>query len=354
MWTTARAPVVRLAASRLRVSVQTGLARRRRTPQQWRVDAMNAVGVRGAPWNGYELPRQPKENWDAQRLSIDDLTARLTMRVLSLETGRRAGALGTKLGSLTHVDAWGRTCDATAIHVPDCYVIRAFENGPRTVILEAGASLKPNSQSGSAERPASIRARLRYLRGFSIGPGALLPPGTRVRATHFVPGQYVDVQAEQTMGKGFQGAMVRWGFKGMPASHGCSVTHRSIGSTGARSTPGRVFKGKRMAGRMGGERATRGAARVLRLDTANDVLVVEGSIPGPPGARVRIIDALFRNLKRSIAVPYPTDAHSAATVGLRIPLPPPNPAATLLPPVFVDEPAPPKDTLAIRTSGEPR
>lgn len=345
---------VRTAAGRACVAVQTGLARRRRTPQQWRVDAMNAAGVRGTPWNGYALPQQPREHFDCAMVSADTLNEKLTRRVLTLETGRRAGVLGRKLGALTHVDAWGRTSLATAIHVPDCFVVRAFPNGPKTVILEAGADMKPNSEIGRTRSLRVLRSVLRHTRGFPIGPGALLPAGTRLRATHFLPGQYVDVQAEQTLGKGMQGAMVRWGFRGLPASHGCSVAHRSIGSTGARSTPGRTFKGKRMAGRMGGSRATRGAARVLRLDAANDVLFVDGPVPGPPGARVRVVDALFRNLALGIAVPYPTDERSLATLAGPAVRSPNTNVKVMARPQFVDEPASAKDTLAMRTSGEPR
>ena len=101
----------------------------------------------------------------------------------------------------------------------------------------------------------------RKIYGFQVSDNGILPSGTMIGVHHFVPGQYVDVQAE-SIGKGFQGGMKRWGFSGLPASHGVSLAHRSIGSTGNRQDPGKVFKGKKMPGRMGGDLITFKALKV--------------------------------------------------------------------------------------------
>jgi large subunit ribosomal protein L3 len=124
----------------------------------------------------------------------------------------------------------------------------------------------------------------------------LLPPvGSRIHASHFVPGQNVDVSATSS-GKGFQGGMKRHGFAGMPASHGVSRSHRSIGSTGQCQDPGRVFKGKKMPGRMGGVRVTTQNLRVVKIDRGRNLLYVHGSVPGKCGNFVEIRDAVKRPL----------------------------------------------------------
>lgn len=115
-------------------------------------------------------------------------------------------------------------------------------------------------------------------------------PGTYLSAAHFVPGQQIDVRAN-SRGKGFQGVMKRHGFKGLRASHGVSISHRSHGSTGQNQDPGRVFPGKKMAGRMGGKQATVHNLEVLRIDTVRDLVIVQGPVPGPEGAHVLLSDA---------------------------------------------------------------
>ncbi|POY70201.1 hypothetical protein BMF94_6784 [Rhodotorula taiwanensis] len=126
---------------------------------------------------------------------------------------------------------------------------------------------------------------------FEVSPDAIVPTGTTISAAHFVPGQHVDVQAP-SIGKGFQGVMKRHGFAGLRASHGTSVSHRSHGSTGQHQDPGRVFPGKKMAGRMGGRNVTTQNLMVERIDLAHNVLYVRGAVPGPPGSFVRVTDAL--------------------------------------------------------------
>ncbi|KAK0521891.1 hypothetical protein OC835_006749 [Tilletia horrida] len=138
---------------------------------------------------------------------------------------------------------------------------------------------------------AGITTPKRVLHEFRVTPDAVLPLGTELSAVHFVPGQYVDVRAI-TRGKGFQGAMKRHGFHGLRASHGVSISHRSHGSTGQHQDPGRVFPGKKMAGRMGGTaHRTVQNARVLRIDSRDELILVQGQVPGPEGGTVYVTDA---------------------------------------------------------------
>jgi len=132
----------------------------------------------------------------------------------------------------------------------------------------------------------------RTVREFRVnGEQGLLPPGTIITPDHFVEGQYVDVRAN-SKGKGFAGVMKRWGFKGLRASHGVSVSHRSAGSMGQSQDPGRVLPGKKMAGRMGGSRVTVQNVPIIKVDAELGVILVKGPIPGPDKAFVMVQDAI--------------------------------------------------------------
>jgi len=120
---------------------------------------------------------------------------------------------------------------------------------------------------------------------------------------HFVPGQYIDVRA-RTKSKGFAGGMKRWGFKGLPATHGVSLSHRSIGSTGQRQDPGKVFKGKKMPGRMGGYMRTGRNLQVYEIYPQINCMAVIGTIPGHPGSWIKVNDALLK--KHAEPPPFPT------------------------------------------------
>lgn len=139
-------------------------------------------------------------------------------------------------------------------------------------------------------RKAGITQPKRSLKEFKITRDAVVPLGTVLSAAHFVPGQDVDVSCP-SRGKGFQGAMKRHGFKGLRASHGVSISHRAHGSTGQHQDPGRVFPGKKMAGRMGGKRATIHNLKVLRIDLERDLVYVCGNVPGPDEGMVEVTDA---------------------------------------------------------------
>ncbi|RYQ99798.1 hypothetical protein HN51_050044 [Arachis hypogaea] len=140
----------------------------------------------------------------------------------------------------------------------------------------------------------------RKLRDFPVTEDALLPVGTSLNVRHFVPGQYVDITGI-TKGKGFQGGMKRHGFKGMLASHGASLSHRSIGSTGQRDAPGKVFKGKKMPGRMGGEQRTVKNVWVYKICPARNLMWVKGQPLEQPDKMTKIIiEALDKTGQRGI------------------------------------------------------
>ncbi|KAF8911008.1 translation protein [Gymnopilus junonius] len=130
----------------------------------------------------------------------------------------------------------------------------------------------------------------RIVKEFPVSSDAHVPVGTTLSAIHFVPGQFVDVVAN-SIGKGFQGGMKRWGFHGLAASHGVSISHRSSGSTGQHQDPGRIFPGKKMAGRMGNKRITTQNLAVVRVDTLLNLIFVKGTVPGVDDAHVLVRDA---------------------------------------------------------------
>jgi large subunit ribosomal protein L3 len=178
------------------------------------------------------------------------------------------------------------------------------------------------------------------MREFRItDPGYFIPVGQQIHASHFCAGQAVDVSAI-SKGKGFQGAMKRHGFKGLPASHGVSRSHRALGSTGSNQDPGKVFKGKKMAGRMGGTRVTKQNLRVLQVDRGRNLVYVVGAVPGPRGRFVEIRDAVKKpgwntDKVREKRPPVPTVVPDAAIDGTGLaghvvfmPLPPRDPLAS--------------------------
>ncbi|TDL24835.1 translation protein [Rickenella mellea] len=128
------------------------------------------------------------------------------------------------------------------------------------------------------------------VREFPVTADAHIPVGTTLSAIHFVPGQYVDVVGK-SLGKGFQGVMKRWNFKGLRASHGVSVSHRKAGAIGAHQDPGRVWPGKKMAGRMGGKRRTAQNLQVVRVDSTLDLIFLRGCVPGFDDAHLLVRDA---------------------------------------------------------------
>jgi large subunit ribosomal protein L3 len=218
----------------------------------------------------------------------------------------RTGLLAQKLGMTRTFTADGIHVPVTVLKVDNCHVVavrRQDSDGYDAVQLGNGVAKVKNV--GKAMRGHFAKAKVepkRKLNEFRVSADALLEVGQELSPEHFVPGQYVDV-AGITIGKGFAGAMKRHNFSGLRASHGVSVSHRSLGSTGNSQDPGKVFKGKKMAGHMGDRRATQQNLRIVSTDAEEGLILVRGAVPGAKGGWVRIIDAVKHSVPED--APFP-------------------------------------------------
>ena len=180
------------------------------------------------------------------------------------------------------------------------------------VAVQLGAGTAKAKNVNKPQRVAFGKAEVEakaHVAEFRVAADALIDVGTVISADHFVAGQMVDVQGT-TQGKGFAGAMKRWGFGGMRATHGVSISHRAHGSTGQRQDPGKVFKNKKMAGHMGARTRTQQNLEIVRTDAERGLLFVKGSVPGSKGAWLIVKDAV--KLAAHADAPYPTAAKAAA------------------------------------------
>jgi large subunit ribosomal protein L3 len=218
----------------------------------------------------------------------------------------RTGVIAKKVGMTRLFQADGRHVPVTVLQLEDVQVIGRREmdrDGYTAVQLGAGKAKAKNvaKPQRTAFGKAEVEPKAKVIE-FRVAEDALLDVGSRISAEHFVAGQMVDV-AGVTQGKGFAGAMKRWGFGGLRATHGVSVSHRSHGSTGNRQDPGRVFKNKKMAGHMGARNRTQQNLEVVRTDPIRGLLFIKGSVPGHKGAWLTVSDAV--KLPRPEAAPYP-------------------------------------------------
>jgi large subunit ribosomal protein L3 len=218
----------------------------------------------------------------------------------------RTGVIAKKVGMTRLFQADGRHVPVTVLQLDEVQVVGRREmdrDGYTAVQLGAGTAKAKNvaKPQRTAFGKAEVEPKAKVVE-FRVAEDALLDVGARISAEHFVAGQLVDV-AGVTQGKGFAGAMKRWGFGGLRATHGVSVSHRSHGSTGNRQDPGRVFKNKKMAGHMGARNRTQQNLEIVRTDPIRGLLFVKGSVPGHKGAWLTVTDAI--KLPRHESAPYP-------------------------------------------------
>ncbi|MBV9526825.1 50S ribosomal protein L3 [Sphingomonas sp.] len=218
----------------------------------------------------------------------------------------RTGVIAKKVGMTRLFQADGRHVPVTVLQLEDVQVIGRREmdkDGYTAVQLGAGTAKAKNVAKPQrvAFGKAEVEPKARVVE-FRVAEDALLDVGAEISADHFVAGQMVDISGV-TQGKGFAGAMKRWNFGGLRATHGVSLSHRSHGSTGNRQDPGRVFKNKKMAGHMGARNRTQQNLEIVRTDPIRGLLFVKGSVPGHKGSWLTVQDAI--KLPRNENVPYP-------------------------------------------------
>ena len=218
----------------------------------------------------------------------------------------RSGLIAQKLGMTRVYTEEGVVVPVTVLKVDNCQVVaQKTSDKDGYTALQLGAGIPKSKRLTKAERGHFAVAKVepkRKLKEFRVSPDNVIPVGAEITVEHFVPGQFVDVTAT-SMGKGFAGGMKRWNFRGLRATHGVSVSHRSIGSTGNRQDPGKVFKNKKMPGHLGAETATTQNSVVVKTDLDRGLILVKGSVPGVKGAWVSVRDAVKRKLPDSAPKP---------------------------------------------------
>ena len=208
----------------------------------------------------------------------------------------RTGVIAKKVGMTRLFQEDGRHVPVTVLALENCQVT-AHRTGDRdgyfAVQLGAGEAKQKNVNKPQREAfaKADVGLKMKVAEFRVDSEDGLLPVGARISAEHFIAGQKVDITGH-TQGKGFAGAMKRWGFGGLRATHGVSLSHRSHGSTGNRQDPGRVFKGKKMAGHMGDRQRTQQNLEIVRTDADRGLLFVKGSVPGAKNSWMLVRDAV--------------------------------------------------------------
>ena len=213
----------------------------------------------------------------------------------------RSGLIGTKVGNSSYFNEDGISIPVTIIKVDDCIVLGKKINekeGYSAVQLGSLKTSKNIKKINKAQRKIFATLKIdpqKIIKEFRVNEELLPELGSILRVDHFKKNQYLDVTGVSS-GKGFAGVMKRHNFGGLRASHGVSVSHRSHGSTGQNQDPGRVFKGKKMAGRMGCKQVTKQNLKLVDVDEENNLLIVKGSVPGKKNSIVFIKDAVKKNI----------------------------------------------------------
>jgi len=218
----------------------------------------------------------------------------------------RSGVIAQKVGMTRVFTDAGVHVPVTVLRLANCQVVAhrtKDKNG--YVALQLGSGTRKVKNVTKAERGNFALAKVepkRSVAEFRVSDDALIPVGAEITADHFVPGQFVDV-CGISVGKGFAGGMKRWNFGGLRASHGVSISHRSIGSTGGRQDPGKTFKNKKMPGHMGVDRVTTLNLKVVQLDVERGLILVEGAVPGAKGGWITVRDAVKKALPKDAPKP---------------------------------------------------
>ncbi len=213
----------------------------------------------------------------------------------------RSGLIAQKLGMTRLFTADGTDVPVTVLGLQNCQVVgQRTQEKDHYVALQLGAGTVKANNLTKADRGNFAKAKVepkRTVVEFRVDEASLIEVGASMQADHFAVGQLVDVTGT-SIGKGFAGGMKRHNFGGLRASHGVSVSHRSLGSTGQRQDPGKVFKGKKMAGHMGDRRVTTQNVKVVKTDVARGLIMVQGSVPGSKGGWIMIRDAVKKPLHK--------------------------------------------------------
>tara|TARA_B100001057_G_scaffold491339_1_gene581351 strand:+ start:1000 stop:1647 length:648 start_codon:yes stop_codon:yes gene_type:complete len=212
----------------------------------------------------------------------------------------RSGLIATKIGNSSFYKEDGTNTHVTVLKVDECIVSNVKtikKNGYNAVQLASIDTKKDISNINKPQRKifSSIKIKpKKILKEFKVDTDNILEVGTKLNVDHFKVNQFIDASSI-SIGKGFAGVMKRHNFGGLRASHGVSISHRSHGSTGQNQDPGRVFKGKKMAGRMGNSKVTKQNLKIIDIDSANNLLVVKGSVPGKKNSVIFLKDSIKRS-----------------------------------------------------------
>ena len=213
---------------------------------------------------------------------------------------RRSGLIATKIGNSSYYHEDGKNTHVTVLKVDECIVASVKttdKDGYNAVQLTSVETDKDISHINKPQRKifSSINIKpKKIIKEFRVDNNNILEVGTKLDVNHFKVEQFVDASSI-SIGKGFAGVMKRHNFGGLRASHGVSISHRSHGSTGQNQDPGRVFKGKKMAGRMGNKKVTKQNLKVVEVDENNKIIIVSGSVPGRKNSTVLLKDSVKKS-----------------------------------------------------------
>jgi large subunit ribosomal protein L3 len=236
----------------------------------------------------------------------------------------RTGVIAKKLGMTRFFDETGSHVPVTVLSLDGCQVVaHKTKDKDGYVALQLGvgqAKVKNTSKAMRGHFAKALVEPKRRLAEFRVSEDNLIEVGAEFTADHFLAGQAVDVSG-LTIGKGFQGGIKRWNFGGLRATHGVSLSHRALGSTGNRQDPGRTFKGKKMAGHLGQENVTTLNLTVFRVDVERGLIMLRGAVPGSEGSYVRIRDAVKRAAPADLPKPgaFKTSGAEAAPAAVETP-----------------------------------